>query len=93
VQHLLLVRVGDRVGDRDHVLEQTQPLPEVLRLVDLRLEALAVDQLHAVVRLARALPPEVVQRHDARVLQPRRDRRLEREPLLRDAGCRAAAAP
>jgi hypothetical protein len=82
VDDLLRVGVGDRVGDGDHVLEQGEPAREAAGAADLRLEALAVDELHAVIRFAAVAPAEVVQRHDAGVLQAGRDRGLEREAPL-----------
>ena len=86
------VGVVDRVAD---VQEPPQQLAQLQRTpagvglqavvgveaVDGLLEAVAADEPHGVVRAAVAVGAQAVDRHDARVLQPAGDLRLQQEPL------------
>jgi hypothetical protein len=79
---VLLVGVGDRVGDGDHVLDQAQARRQGGRGGDLEVEALALDELHAIKRRARAAPAEIIKRDNAGVLEAGGDGGLERKAAL-----------
>src|SRR6185436_16826165 len=72
----------DRVGDGDHVVQQPEPFVDGGALLDQLLERAPRDQLHHVERRAVRPPPRFVDRHDARMFEPRRDHRLAEEPGL-----------
>ena len=92
MQHSPPVGVVDRVAD---VEEPPQELAQLQRatagvilerlvameLLDGLLERIAPDEPHGVVRPAVAVGTQPVDRHDARVLEPAGDLRLEQEPL------------
>ena len=82
VDHAFAVRVADGVGDRDQVAEQTEPLGQRRLRREQLLERAALDQLHHVVRRAVRPAPCFVDRHDAGMLEARRDQRLAHEPRL-----------
>ena len=79
------MRIGHRIRRGEHVRHQRQPLLQRRRVEDQLLERAARDQLHRVERLARGQPSRLVDGHDRRMLQPRRDRRLAQEARLEDA--------
>ena len=80
MDHPLRVRVRDRVGHRDHVRHQREPLGERRgRSRRSPCRALARRRAHRVERLAARPPPGLVDRHDRRVLQARGDPRLALE--------------
>ncbi len=76
----LAVRVGERVGDRDRVRHERDALGGRRRRADDLVERAALHELHRVVRIAVGPAPDLVDRHDRRVLQVRGDQRLAREP-------------
>jgi hypothetical protein len=82
VDDLLAVRIGDRLRRGEHVRQQAQPLVEGAPLADQLGERAPRHQLHRVERVAGGPAPRLVDRHDRRVLQPRRQQRLAHEPLL-----------
>ena len=82
VDDALAVRVGDRLGHREHVRQEGHALVEAALLLDELLERPPRDQLHRVVRIARRPAAGLVHRDDARVLQPGGDERLAHEPGL-----------
>jgi hypothetical protein len=87
VQDAALVGVVDRTGHR-----RQQPgggprvLPEPRQVLA---EVAAVDQLHAEVVLALVFP-DLVDRHDVRVVEPRGGLRLDAEALHVSLGCQLA---
>ena len=75
----LVVRVGDRLGGGDHVRQQRQPVGERVGVADHARQRLPEDQLHHEERLAARPEAGVVDGHDARVLQARRELHLALE--------------
>jgi thiopeptide-type bacteriocin biosynthesis protein len=83
VDHAAAVRVGDRVGDRGDDREQRDALVEAA-VVEPRVQRGPAEQLHDVERPAILVAPEVVDRHDRRVLEAR-----HQVGLAHQASCRA----
>src|SRR5262249_12545352 len=89
VQHPPAVRVGYRVADVEEPLQEPPQLQGAgagtivgarrLRAVDGRLQALAADQPHGIIRTAVAVHPQSVDGHDAGVLEPAGDLGLPEE--------------
>ena len=80
VDHALAVRVGQRLGDGDHVRQEREARRRGGGLGDQRVEGAATHQLHRVERLAARPAPDLVDRHDRRVLQVGGHHRLACEP-------------
>jgi hypothetical protein len=83
VNDAVVVRVRDRVGDGEHGRQQREPLREAGGLCDRTIERTARYQLHRIERRATAATAGIVDRHDRRMLEPRRDQGLAHEPPLR----------
>jgi hypothetical protein len=80
VDDALTVGERDRLGRRDHRRQEREPLDQGRRLVDRRAQRAAVDHAHRVERRAVGPPADLVDRHDAGVLQAGREPRLALEP-------------
>jgi len=83
MDHAAAVRVGHRLGHREDVGQEREPRPELLAFGDQLIERLAADLAHHVVGRAVRRGAGVVDRHDRRMLEPRRDPGLAREAAQR----------
>src|SRR5262249_25331908 len=73
---------ADRLAHRQHVGDERQPLVERGAFAEHLLQRSPRDQLHHVERLAVGEAADLVNRHDAGVLEPRGDLRLALEADL-----------
>ena len=85
------VGVRDRIGHREHVRQQREPLIERGRRRHDVVERATLDQLHRVERLAGRPLARLVDADDRRVLEPRGQQRLALEPCAQVRAVRAAA--
>jgi hypothetical protein len=82
MDHPLAVRVRDRLGDRQQVGNEREPLVERAGLLDGVGERAAGDQLHGEEGLAGGPASTLVHGHDRRMLQPRSDAHFSTETRL-----------
>jgi hypothetical protein len=88
VDDLAAVRVGDRVGHGDHVVQEIDALLDGGALADQVAQRPAGHQLHRVERRAVGPAAGLVHGDDAGVLEPRGDQDLALEPRLVDVAAR-----
>jgi hypothetical protein len=79
VDHALAMGIGHRVDDADRRRQEPQPILQRARPRGAAVEALALHQPHGEERLAVGQHARVVDGHDRRVLEPRRDALLAPE--------------
>jgi hypothetical protein len=88
VDDALAVRIRDRIGDGDDVVEHADPLVDRRARREQVAQRTAGDELHGIERGAVGPTTRLVDRHDARVLEARRDQCFAQKANLAEIATR-----